>query len=255
MGTALENRSVQILTKWDPRSEDHHEFAKRIPRFLKNHQKKLPNLELNIPAKRCIFLTGGLLDLKTEFEMNSSTDKTLESSVLAVNWAKNMHGKMSYLQQHYGCNVYYLGCGIANDQESMGSFIHRFNGALIRLIFETNEAGNAHYPRLAFHDIYTPPKHSSWIKRGTVQNEWNEEPRDWMQRFWRICEPYVLRQCYEAAKSLKQRAETDKAFADSLSPPASPVVKESPAPRKRAAGSSGTSRAKKLMAEPSGAAD
>jgi hypothetical protein len=134
---------------------------------------------------------------------------------LAIKWARNLFELMEYFVSLHHCNVYYLGCGVAPGQKSLHPFIHFFNGALLTLVKNANIVSGKKFPRFAFHDIYTPIKHSAWVNTtsATERNEWSQEPSSgWLKPFWEICENFVLHQCHAAAEARRAREKSDPKF-------------------------------------------
>jgi hypothetical protein len=243
---ALEKKSVQILTIWDPNQNKPQEMLRKIPSFMKNHE-----LDLGPYAERTVFYVGGLLDIKSDLIANQKVKHPLSEKQLAIKWAKNLFAILRETRKKHLGDVFYLGCGVAKNQPSMGSWIYIFNGTLLQLIDEENRKEAVSYPQIHFQDIYSPAEHAPWQRKCLIGSDisWEEEPKQWISRFWQLCQPFVAQKCYAAAMGRENRIKKDPKFAAQVAK-LGPVVKKKPA-----TGNVEKVGKKKISSEPSCSAD
>jgi hypothetical protein len=94
-----------------------------------------------------------------------------------------------------------------------------FNARLLKLIKNEQRArGSPDYPKVYFHDLYTPENHRAWrnftksSSKG-VKIGWSDEPDFWVARTMGVLIPYLRIQCAasyqrrELSEQNKQRRE------------------------------------------------
>jgi hypothetical protein len=80
---------------------------------------------------------------------------------------------------------------------------------LVKMDFE--EGKTVRYPKIYFHDIYTPLHHSTWVNHAGPK-PWFEEPDKWIDRFSEVFFPYALHQCISSADRRLEREQPVSAF-------------------------------------------
>jgi hypothetical protein len=213
-GTELQDRVVQVYAKTTLHHPDssHHlikcfSSAKsnkvRVFNDRKGGSPRLARGEWPITdyKQTNCFVMGLLLDFH---EAWNPEPKSADLAPLMLKWAERFFDQLNELRLHFGADVFFLGTGVANDHEEFGKHIHLFNARLLRLIKEEHVAsGSPLYPRLYFHDIYSPDKDEDWTNWSKQVSGrpvgWSDEPATWVARVMNVLVPYLRVQCVSSS--------------------------------------------------------
>jgi hypothetical protein len=213
--TALEKSVAQMHTDID--------FVKPVPTALVSYYQKFATemrrqkrteargyfWPCDDVRKNNYYIVGGVSTMVCLAKENPTIDRTQ----LMIEYANSLFCIMKWLKNELKGDVFYLGSGVAPDHPTLGKYIYAFHGELIRL-FKADSIGRVHeYPRLYYHDIYTPLHHQSWdrLERTSAIGNlvvWHVEPKDWFDRFDRVIQHYLPAQCVASAE---RRYARDKA--------------------------------------------
>jgi hypothetical protein len=204
-GSCLAGHTVQIISSWNP-SHEMPDFVASVRNILKSsHHVNGLSVE---PEKRNIYVVGGLLDMRSDQVRNDAKPFPKELAMLARDWASDLFYRLKKLGEYYHGDIFYLGCGVANDHPKLGSVVHHFNGKLTELVSLHKSRQRAPFPRIVFHDLYTPPFHERWIS--DPSNKWQEEPESWTSRFMSQYVRYAIQQGVESSNNRYKTPDTAK---------------------------------------------
>jgi hypothetical protein len=220
--------------------------AKRAPKASVTPRVDKGPFPIDEVEKTNIFIIGSVVDFYTAFKADGG--KT-ELSQLMLRWARLIIDMMKKLKDAFKTDVFFLGSGVAANHPKFGLEIHVFNAEMLKLVKEDGVKQVSEYPRLYFHDLYSPigltVKEQEWLlfsKTASTKVEltWSEESDVWMSKFHPMVIRYLEHQCvssadrrYEAKRAAEQQVATKSAFARKT--PASPKKKVPKSPKKAAA--------------------
>jgi hypothetical protein len=162
--------------------------------------------------KTNVFIIGALTDFWLAYQKDN---KKTEISQLMVTWAREIFGIMNRLREETDSDVFFLGTGVAPDNKKFGPYIHFFNFELLRIIKDNVVERKVSYPRLYFHDIYSPEQDETWDlfeKTASTKNKltWKAEPDSLMDRFYPLALVYMQHQCIASAERRYARDDESK---------------------------------------------
>jgi hypothetical protein len=177
-----------------------------------------------------VYVIGTVLDFWDAF---NKRDKGSDLGQLMLDWAERFFLQLRAARRHFGTDVFFLGTGVAADHPRFGEHVHLFNARLLKLIKNEQRArGSPDFPKVYFHDIYTPERHRPWrnftkTTKSKVVIGWSDEPDVWTATVMDVLVPYMRIQC--AASAQRRLASEDDKQRRDLSPD-SPVAKQQKKP-------------------------
>lgn len=192
VGSALENKSVQVHTTWLPISKDSRQLSNAVHNVFTNWISNTVGQTAPPATKRTIFVVGGYLDLIHALE----GQQDIPVPQLVWTWSNALWDQLITLRRDYECDVCYLGTGVPSDHQRLGDFIHIFNGVLMNKISKSFPPSV--YPRIYFVDLYTPTSHKTWAKVDSDSNSFRVEPQSMLVEFWSRFRMYALMQCRDS---------------------------------------------------------
>jgi hypothetical protein len=199
-GTSLENKSWQLHLNWDF-SDSSLGLQYKMERA---YQKRSP-----LPRHLVVYVVGGLLDFEDD-----TRDLGNESHVqTGQKNAEHLWDSLLMISSRWNCNVVYLGGGITpdNPQEKVALKACAWFQRLTELHTQEQDANT--FPRIFFHDIYTPGKYIAWkevrkFSKGPLENSIRVEPDGMVATFRSRMRRYALSfGIYSRNERLKQERE------------------------------------------------
>lgn len=233
-GTELKDRVVQVHARTfmhQPKQEHHlvksfQSAQGNAVRAFNDRKGGSPKLDrgpwpITDNRRTNCYVIGSLLDFHDGW--NPVKSKNADVTPFMIEWAEAFFAQLGDLLGYFGADVFFLGTGVAPDHPEFGSSVHHFNSRLLRLIKDDHiDRGSPAYPRIYFHDIYTPTRDADWTNWSKQVNGrpvgWSDEPSAMISQTLAIMVPYLRIQCVSSNDRRVEHEKNEKVAGKSSRP-------------------------------------